>query len=296
MKFKYLILMLFALVLMLSPVGCDIGNSDYADDFQEVKQIIEKDLEGAFGSEIIIEQNATTPLKTLAKIERIFRYRFGRIINSSTRTINRDEITIVDSTAQGSFTITYSGQFKVIDDSLKFDIVKELVHPMKRYVTFVRRFNPVLNQKWTTTSISAAFGATLNSKLRLDSLRIRTRRETIDVTDPFDITFSPQRPIILKGGDTLFIEAKVVNTDNIFDAPVGFVTTGRNNFAGRIKSEMVRLGGGRFSKVLRVDSTSTDAINQLVIDFITQSSVNTNIGKPYDSFIISIPYRRPKEK
>ncbi len=308
-KAKALYLAVGALVIYTVANGCGVDSEDFSDT-KVIENIIKADVEEVFGVNVANDDVAATVLPKTSNSDGVSNFAFK---NSSTdeglhfgRKIDIDridrkiDVTIIepDSTAQAMVTYTLQGQF--LRDSSGVITSKPLTHQLARFITFEKKQNAVTGERWRRTSTSAAFGNSGNmtsvgfveaSNLVLDSLLIVTPRDTILITDPLEFAFYENHPIVLHQFESILIEGKVRNTQNILDIPVGFVTIGRNKAQlVRSKEPLTNVGGGRFVKLVTVGFSAQPHFSQLVIDFLTLSTITTRTQR-YDSFLIFIPIR-----
>lgn len=301
---------IFALLIFLmlfETMGCGLGDDDFTDT-QILMRIIKDDSEGLFEpglnndgdslftadlSKALAQNGASDFWKTAAN-----NVRFGRVIPPSGIERSGIDINILEDTlAYVSVHYLLKGIFVV--DSAGTEFAKPLRHQLSRSITFVKRKNPATNEAWQPLTISAAYGSSLdpatltpNTRLSLDSIWIATPYDTIRVDDPAEIVNYYKHPIALHNNDSIVILVKVRNRIDILDRPVGFVTNGKNKenqFRRRL--EMTRVPfTDYFRRTLYIEASQQRGFNQLVIDFLTQGSINRRL-RPYDSYMIAIPYR-----
>lgn len=275
------------LLLLLFLGGCSISGDDFTDTVQdEIKQIIKEDEQLAYGVEVVNDSSEiTAPQKSAASESALVELlpRFGRKIESIERTFQFFPEDF-DTTVAVAVTHTLKGYLN-IRDSNEVQVSKPLEHSLNRVITFAKRDN-----KWVHTSISGAFGYSENSKLEMDSLIIRTANDTIVIGNATDFIFYTRRPFSVKRGDSISVTVRAFNKSNLLDRPMGSVLNGQNKTRERTRFNMNAFLGGRYERTITLKPTHKVGFNQLVVDFMTPSSLSININKPYDSFMILIPY------
>lgn len=300
------IFVLSAFLAVFFTIGCGLGDDDFADTpYAQIEKVVISDKEGLFepglnddGDSLFFaslskefgKSNAAEFWKNAAN-----GIRFGRVIES----IERGSLDIILQDTIAFVTVNYllRGSFRV--DSAGNFYSKPLRHKLSRSITFVKRTNPVTGEKWQPVTISAAYGSSLdpatlaeNTRLAIDSIWIATPHGLIMVDDPAEIVNYYKNPITLHNDDSIVVFVKVRNKFDGFDRPVGFVTNGKNRenqFRRRL--EMTRIPfTDYFRKVLYIEASQKRGFNQLVIDFLTQSTISRR-ARPYDSYLIAIPYK-----
>ncbi|MBL7960426.1 hypothetical protein JNL27_09340 [bacterium] len=291
-------------------IGCGVGNDDFTDTpIGEIKKIIDSDTEGLFAPGLNNDGDslyAADLTKSLAKngasdfwMNAANGIRFGRFIQSVER-IDPIDIIIQDTLAYATVRYRLNGSF--IIDSVGARSFKPLRHQLSRSITFVQRNNPATNEEWQPLTISAAYGSSLdpatlteNTRVTIDSIWIMTPDQIIFVDDPAEIVNFYHHPITLQNNDSIVVLVKVRNRIDGFDRPVGFITNGKNKDTQsnqyRRRLEMIRIPfTDYYRKTVYIEFSQKRGYNQLVIDFLTLSTI-TKRSKPYDSYMIAVPYR-----
>lgn len=283
-------------ILLLS--SCSSGT----DDFSDIKTIIKNDLEGIYGIELADDDEPAPVAKisfdasyTLFGKRYEFQagesrtdLRFGRTMVKFDRGIDVNRVN--DTLAMAQVTHFMEGQFVVIEDDGS-SRVKPFRHEVDRVITFARRVNPITGEPWTRISFSAAYGASMGSKIELDSLTISTQLGTVSTHDPLTLNVTETNVFRLARLDTISIDVKARNLANAADSLFGTVVTGKNrNRDGRFRIRLFPRGNDHYRATLRIGLLQPDGFNQLGIDFYTLSTLLHPL-MPYDSFIIMIPYR-----
>lgn len=275
------------LLLMLLLGGCSISGDDFTDTVQdEIKTIIKEDEQLAYGVDVVNDSSdISAPQKGSAEFSSLAALlpRFGRKIESIERTFQFFPEDF-DTTVAVAVTHTLKG-FLNIRDSNEVQVSKVLEHNLSRVITFAKRDN-----KWVHTSISGAFGYSADSKLVLDSLIIRTATDSIVIGNATDFIFYTRNPFSVKRGETISISVRAFNTSNLLDRPFGTVLNGQNKTRERTRFNMDAFLGGRYERTFTLKPTHKIGFNQLVVDFMTPSSLSINVNKKYDSFMVLIPY------
>ena len=107
-----------------------------------------------------------------------------------------------------------------------------------------------------------------------------------------DIIHYERQRLAFHLSDCVMVDVRAYNSQNLLDYPRGFLTCGRNGSHDRFKGEMVGpFSGGHYRRLVRIESNDTTRFSQLVVDFVTGSTISINAGKPYDSYLIVIPFR-----
>jgi hypothetical protein len=278
--------------------SCGIDNGDFTDT-KMIETIVKNDAEEVFGVDVADDSIPTTTYtKAILKDNSTLAgLRFGRVITTIDKQV---DVTIIQPNLAAEATLTFTLNGLFVRDSNGTLTSKPLTHKLTRLVSLEKKENGVTKEKWRRTSTSAAYGKSGNilsgvfadsCNLVLDSLLILTPRDTIVITDPLEFAFYESHPIVLHQFETLVVEAKVRNSKNILDVPVGFISIGRNK-ARTVKSkdQLVNLGLGHFARSVTVGFTAQPHFSQLVVDFVTLSTIASRT-KPYDSFLIFIPIR-----
>lgn len=290
-------------------IGCGLGDDDFTDT-EILMKIIKDDSEGLYEPGLNNDGDSlffTSLLKEFGKSEASVFWkntaagiRFGRIITSVER---RDiDIMIQDTIAYVTPHYLLKGIFRVDSAGSLYD--KQLRHQLSRSITFVKRQNPTTDEKWKPITVSAAYGSSLapastiieNTRLVIDSIWIATPYQTFIVDDPAEIVNYYKNPVTLHDNDSIVVFVKVRNRiDNIFDRPVGFITNGQNkdiqNNQYRRRLEMTRIPfTDYFRRTVYIEASQKRGFNQLVIDFLTQKTINQR-ARPYDSYMIAVPYK-----
>ncbi len=294
----------FAITWLLIATGiiiltsCSSGN----DDFSDLKTIIKNDQEGIFGIELAddaeaLPVNGTSVQAGYSLLGKTYGFGIGQadgdILFGRTKVMFRRDINVDpvnDSLAVVLVRYVMRGQFVVIegDGSSR---VKPFEHEVNRVITFVRRDNPITDEPWTPVSFSAAYGASTNSKMVLDSITISTRLGTISTHDPLTLNVTQTNIFRFQRLDSISVDIKARNVSLAADSLFGTLLTGRNrNRDGRFRIRMLPMGNDHFRATLRIGLLQPDGVNQLGIDFYTFSTLLHPL-MPYDSFIILVPYR-----
>lgn len=307
MLFRYLTFLTAALIVAV--FGCGLGDDDFADtDSAILQKIVKDDTEGLFAPGLTDDGDSlyTADLsKSLAKNGASAFWKvaanninFGRLIQpiDPKKDITFD-ILIQDTIAYATVHYQLKGSFIV--DSAGLRSSKPLRHQLSRSITFLKRENPVTGEKWLPVMISAAYGSSLdpatlaeNTRLIIDSIWIEIPQGNIVVDDPAEIVNFYGNPFTLHNNDSIVVFVKVRNKVDVFDRPVGFVTNGKNKdnqFRRRLEMKRIPFTD-YFRKVLYIEASQKRGFNQLVIDFLTASSINRR-ARPYDSYMIAIPYK-----
>lgn len=302
------IFVLLAFLATFISIGCGLGDDDFADTpYVEIQKIIDEDSEGLFQPGLNNDGDSlfTADLTKSLSINGASEFwkaaangiKFGRLITEVERIKPVDIILQDDTLAYATVRYILKGSF--IIDSTGFKFSKPLRHRLSRSITFVKRENPITKEKWLPVSISAAYGSSLdpatlseNTRLTIDSIWIAVPSGILIVDDPAEIVNYYMNPIKLHNNDSIVVFVKVRNRIDGFDRPVGFITNGKNRenqFRRRL--EMTRIPfTDYFRKTLYVEASQKRGFNQLVIDFLTQGSINRR-SRPYDSYMIAIPYK-----
>lgn len=310
LKIAVTLLSFFAMVVVF---GCGHGDDDFADTpFVQIEKIIEKDAEGLFEpglnddadslfiadlSKSLDKNGASVFWKAVAN-----NIRFGRLIAKDG--VERKGIDIffpVDSIAYATVHYLLKGSFVIDSSGARFS--KPLRHQLSRSTTFVKRQNPNTDEPWLPVTVSAAYGSSLdpatlaeNTRLVIDSIWLATPLGNMVVNDPAEIVNYYKNPITLHNNDSIILFVKVRNKiDPLNDRPVVFITNGQNKDTQgnqyRRRLEMTRIPfTDYFRKTLYIEASQKRGFNQLVIDFLTQSTINRR-ARPYDSYMIAIPYK-----
>lgn len=306
------ILVITFLLCVLLLVSCGLQDDDFTD-IQVIESIIKVDEDALFGIEVVDDGGAQdvdtvqNTLKTRAgellaldksKSTNIdFLPRIGRRVRIEKRIIEIPSIERSDTMVTARVTYVVNGEFIV--ETLEGDhSSKHLEHEITRHMTFVRRESST-GDPWTRVSVSAAFGSSPGSNLALDTLTITYGDNSIVVTDPFQLNLLEESIPIVSPGMLITIKAKVRNNNNTLDKAIGFIKTGHNRLAtGRFKILMRDDGRGEdeiendlnYTRTIRVSDDAVLGFNQLVVDFVTTSTIFVPIA-PYDSFLLFIPVR-----
>lgn len=286
--------------------GCGLGDDDFADtDSAILQKIVEDDAEGLYGPGLnddgdslffasLTKESAKSNFSDFWKMAGNG-IRFGRLITE----LQKEEPDIIfEEDTLAYFTANYllKGIFKI--DSAGMQYSKPLRHRFSRSISFVKGFNPATGDKWTPVTVSSAYGSSLdpatlavNTRLAIDSIWIAVPQGVIAVDDPAEIVNYYKNPVTLHNNDSIVVFVKVRNKIDGFDRPVGFVTNGKNrDNQFRRRLEMTRIPfTDYFRKVLYIEASQKRGFNQLVIDFLTVSSINRR-ARPYDSYMIAVPY------
>ena len=302
MKFYLSILGLLALVIgtICLIIGCGIGDDEFSDT-KVLEQIIRKDLQDVFGTNVANDENSAPEDTTILKAGFSKEYsdfssaaviNFGRII----RPDDRDKIDslrvslISDSQAFAFVRYQLVGYFRVVfPDGDGFE--KPLSHKINRFMTFIKRENPDTEEPWSRVSVSGGFGYAENSKLKLDSLIIITPSDTITATEPLDVILLERKHVVLHRGDPISITVVARNSSLAADTLFGNIVMGKNRERdGRSRLRLPYTGNNRYQRTVLVGTLQPSGFNQLMIDFISRGTLLTRVA-PYDSFILLIPYR-----
>ncbi len=305
-KFKT-VFVLLAFLSSFIALGCGLGDDDFTDTpYAQIEKIIVEDTAGLFEpglnddgdslftadlSKALAQNGASDFWKTAA-----YNINFGRLVQPLVIDPKRD-ITIDVQDTIGYATVNYILRGSFIIDSSGTRFTKLLRHRLSRFITFVK--NPATDEEWQPLTISAAYGSSLdpatlaeNTRLAIDSIWIAVPQGNIIVDDPAEIVNYYKNPITLHNNDSIVVFVKVRNRIDGFDKPIGFVTNGKNKenqFRRRLAMTRIPFTD-YFRKTVYVEASQKRGFNQLVIDFLTQGSINRR-SRPYDSYMIAIPYK-----
>ncbi|MBL7996825.1 hypothetical protein JNM05_15770 [bacterium] len=290
--------------------GCGLGDDDFTDTSIQIQKIIDLDEEGLFapglnndGDSLFVADLSKSLAKSGASdfwMNAANGFRFGRYIPNGVERIKPIDIIFQDSLAYATVRYRLNGSF--IIDSAGARSFKPLRHQLARSITFVQRNNPATNDEWQPLTVSAAYGSSLdpatlaeNTRISIDSIWIATPDQTIFVDDPAEIVNFYHHPITLQNNDSIVVLVKARNRVDAFDRPIGFITNGKNRDTQsnqyRRRLEMMRIPfTDYYRKTVYIEASQKRGYNQLVIDFLTISTINKR-AKPYDSYMIAVPYR-----
>ncbi|MBX7152242.1 hypothetical protein K1X84_11405 [bacterium] len=292
----------FLFLMVWVAIGCGHGDEDFSDT-AILKKIIKDDQEAVFNVEVAddakaVDDDTTTSVsKTFAMLGKTYHaealvgdggLKIGRIVK--VREVNPDIQFINDTTAFATVTYSLNGQFVAIypnGDGLS----KNFTHTIVRFVTFVRRENPITQEEWSRVSVSAAVGLADNSKLAIDSLIIITPNDTIVADNRYDLVFLEKKHIVLKRGDLVTVEIVADNVVNINENLYGRAIVGRNKIRdGRNFFRLAQVTPKHYARTFRIPNNAPAEFNQLTIDIITNGTIYSRL-LPYDSFLMLIPFR-----
>lgn len=272
--------------------GCGWGDEDFSDT-KIIEQLIKEDIQQIFGVSVADDEEVSPSDTTVKVLTKVLRFppdlvHYGRVVRQEFDTIS---ISFRKDTAFAVVTYRLEGDFRVVlpdGDTVK----KAISHPIHRFVTFVRRKDLTTGARWSRLATSAAFGLADNSQLGLDTIYIQTPRDTIFTTNPFKILQNEDRHITLLRGDVINITIAARNNAAPQDTLFANVVLGRNiERDGRIRLRLPYVNG-RYSRNFLITEFQPIGFNQLMIDFIARGrSFSPDPNKPYDSFLLIIPYR-----
>lgn len=294
------------LILLFLMQGCSLGDDDFSD-IQIIEQILKKDQEGIYGTEVVDDggpveidttgQDRTASVSLLGKqytamvaqTSAAGRLRIGRVIDRHVRTIHVD-IVIPDSLANVVVTDSLIGRFFVVDQDSQTR-VKAFRHDLERKLTFVKRINQRTGEKWSLLSLSPLAGYANPTVIRFDSLTVMTAHDTIRMGDPLDFNLREERIPRLRRGDWVYVEVKITNSSFPIDTLFGTVLIGKNskNSPGRERFYLFPLGQYRYGRVFFIGFAQQSGFHQMAFDIMTRVTVSSN-SQPYDDFLMMFPY------
>lgn len=307
-KWPYLICLTGVIAGLLGLFACSLSDEDFSD-IRTIEQIIRKDKEQIYGVElandekplpedstILVAQSLYsifgTPVKVEGYVQNATGILFGRVISNLTKSVVVNRVN--DTLASAQVTYLLEGNLKIIQPF--WTRVKSFRHPVTRYMTFVKRVNPVTQDPWSLTSISAAYGISDLAGISVDSLRIVTPRDTIETDHPFNILFTRNTIPVMRYGEWVKVELMASSSIHPNDTLAVYVIKGRNRNRAEYRQRRILFPNGthRYTQLLYIDSRQLSGYNQLMIDLYDRNTFR-KIQEPYRSAIVFIPFRIQEE-
>lgn len=298
-------ILLFTGVFIISILtGCSLSDEEYSD-IRVIEQIIKKDAEQVFGVELANDSIALPEDSLETIFSRTFKIGtsnysysftgnrqhgvfFGRRVASFSRIII---VTMINDTmASAEVNFILKGNLIIIRP--EWSTSKPFSHSVKRYITFVKRTNPVTKERWHRVSFTAAYGISDSAEMAIDSIRIVTPYDTIVSGNPFEISISQSNPITLRRGDYIWIDVKAHSNLGASDKLAGFVINGKNRYKNvfRERKLMYYIHPQHYVRLIQIRQNQLNGFNQLILDFYALATLN-QIDTKYRSMLVAIPYR-----
>ena len=260
----------------------------------------------------LTDENAldeSSQLKSLAKtiareltLASITPLRWGRVIDSRSRSITRPITRLGDSIAIAETQVTFTGKFVIQALSGQDTVVirKPFTETIRRNVKFERIANtryPRLN--WRLDAVSVATGGTENPGISIPQVEVITPNQTLTVTDPLnyymeiDHRWMRRLPVIHDVPVTVRVTVVSASPDSDI-VTLHFVSSAFGLHHSPFTLVSSNGSGGTFTRVYEKTGTISGSVRKfahLMVSATTPESLYSDATDNFSSTVIGIPYK-----